>query len=132
MRIEELVGSDVIACEFNADIRSSQTWPYLVPASRTSDVVPQPGGEAVEPVLVVGSSGNMVCSIGSGDNESEYEEYEEDGDEKCHEEEVEDEETLFVPVCADKAGEGNKEDEDSDDDDGPPEVGDALVVGLGC
>jgi len=132
MGIEELISSDVILGELRADIRSSQTGPYLLPTPGTGDVVPQPGGEAVKPVLLVASSGDIIGSIGSGDDECEDENEEEEGDEESHTEEVEGEETLFVPVGTDKTGQGNEEDEDADDDNGPPEVGHALVVGLRC
>lgn len=131
MRVEELISSEVVLGELSANIRSSQTGPYLAPASGGGDVVAEPGGEGVEAVLLEGSSGDVVGSIGSGDDEGEDEEDEEEGDEERHGEEVESQEALFVPVGTDEAREGDEEDEEAHDDDGPPEVGDALIRGVG-
>lgn len=130
VRSEELIGGDVIEGELRADIGSSQTGLYLVPAAGAGDAVPEPGREAVEVVLLVGSSGDVVGSVGSGDEEGEDEKDEEEGDEESHGEEVKGEEALFVPVGTDKAREGDEEDEEAHYENGPAEVGDALVIGL--
>ena len=128
MRAEELVSSNVILGELNADIRISQTRPNLLPTPGTGDMVPQPRREPFKPVLLVGSSGGIVTAIGSRNYEREDKDNKEDSDEECHKEEVNSQETLLVPVCTHEASKSNKEDEDSEDHNGPPEVLDALVV----
>lgn len=130
VRSEELIGGDVIEGELSADIGSSQTGPYLAPAAGAGDAVPEPGREAVEVVLLVGSSGDIIGSVGSGDDEGEDEKDEEEGDENSHGEEVEGQKALFVPVGTHKARQGHQEDEEAHYENGPSEVGDALVVGL--
>lgn len=132
MGVEELVGGDVILGELKTDIRFSQTGPNFLPTPRTSDAVPQPRGESVKPVLPVPSTGNIVATVGSCNDEGENKDNEEDSDEECHGEEVKCQETLFVPVGTDETGEGDEEDKDADYDNGPPDVGDALVVWLRC
>lgn len=130
MRVEELISRDEILNEANAEMGMSQAGLYLVPTGRISDMVSEPGGEAIKPRLLKPSTRNMVGSIGTSNDECKDKNKEEKSDEDGHTEEVKGQEALFVPITTNEAGERNEEDEDAEDEDVPPEVEDALVVCL--
>lgn len=131
MRGKEISSRDILASELRADLRLSQTRPNSAPIVVAGDVIPEPGGEAVEAVLAEGHAGGSVGAAVARDDECEDEEDEEEDDEHEHADEVEAEEALLLPVGADEAGEGDEEECDAEEDEGPPEPTDALVVGLG-
>lgn len=94
-------------------------------------MVPQPGREALQPVLPEAHSRDGVGVVRSRDDEGEDEEDEEEDDEHEHADEVEAKEAFLLPIGAEEAGEGDGEESESDEDEGPAEPADALVVGLG-
>lgn len=131
MRVEELISRYVVLRELNADIGISQTSGNLVPTPRSGEMVPQPGGETMEHGLLEASSGDIVGSIGSSNDERKEEDEKEKSDEDGHATKVKGQEALLVPVSSDKASQRDEEYEEAKDEDVPPEVVDALVVWFG-
>lgn len=110
MRGEELISSDVILGKLSADIRISQTGTNFLPASRSCNMVSEPGGVATETIFLVTPARNVVASIWTSHNEGEYKKEEKKSDEDSHTEKEKSQKALFVPVSTDEAGKGNKED----------------------
>lgn len=71
---EKLIRADVILGKLSTNVGIRQTGPYLLPAAGVGDVVPEPGREAVEPILLVPSAGDGVAAVGACDDEGEDEE----------------------------------------------------------
>lgn len=105
MSHKELIGGDIFLVKFRTDISFTETSSNLVPILGVNNVIPQPAGEPIKAVLSVASSRDGVATVRSGYNEGENEKNEEEGNENCHETEIEGQKTLLVPVGSDKATE---------------------------
>ena len=131
----ELLGGDEEAAllrQLPAGVGGGEASPDPLPPARVAgDAVPQPGGVAVEAVVVVGAGEGGVGAGGAGDGEGEDEEGEEEGDERGHGEEVGGEEAPAVPVGAGEAGEGDEEEGGAEDSERPARDAGAVVALLG-
>lgn len=74
MSSEKLIRGDVILGKLSTNIGIGQTGPNFPPVPGVGDVVPEPGREAVEPILLVPSAGDGVAAVGACDDEGEDEE----------------------------------------------------------
>ena len=102
---EKLIGGNIILSKLTTNIRISQTRPNFSPIVRTCDSIPKPIREAIEAVLLVVPTRNVIATITARDDKGEDKENEKESYKDSHTEEVEGKETLFVPVGANEAGE---------------------------
>lgn len=94
-------------------------------------MVSEPTRVTIKPILFVTSSDHIVAPIRLRNYKSEDQQEEEEANEDGHAAEIEGQEGFLIPVGADEAGKGNKEDQKAEKDDRPPEEVDAAVVWLG-
>lgn len=128
---DELISSEIILTQLRTDIALRQTIPDLHPILGIHHMISEPRRESFNPIFFITPSGNIIPTIGARDNESENQQDQEKSDENSHAAEIECDESFLVPISANEASKGDKENKDSEYDDGPAEVVDALVVGFG-
>ncbi|KAK8503113.1 hypothetical protein V6N13_025872 [Hibiscus sabdariffa] len=130
MRSKELIGGDKLLSQLGTDIGVRQASPDLIPALGVNNVASKPTGVPIEPILLETTSRHGVAPVRSRDNEGKDEQDEEETNEDGHAAKVQGQQGFLVPVGTDKAGKGDKEDEETKEKDRPPEKVDAAVVRL--
>lgn len=69
MGSKEIIRSYILLRQFRTNGRVSQTRPYPPPVIRASNMISQPGGETLQPVLLVSPAGHMVRAVRARDDE---------------------------------------------------------------
>lgn len=107
---KELIRGDILLSQLRTNIGVSQTSPDLVPALGVNYMVSEPTRVTIKPILFVTSSDHIVAPIRLRNYKSEDQQEEEEANEDGHAAEIEGQEGFLIPVGADEAGKGNKED----------------------
>ena len=94
------------------------------------DVASQPGGVALEAVVVVGPAKDRVRAVAVRDGEGEDEERQEQRDERRHREEVAGQQAPAVPVRAREARQRDEEQQRAQDRHGPAEQPEAVLAAV--
>ena len=130
VRHVELLGHDegAIRGELPAGARRRDASPDPVPPlGIIGDVASQPGGVALEAVVVVGPAKDRVRAVAVRDGEGEDEERQEQRDERRHREEVAGQQAPAVPVRAREARQRDEEEQRAQDRQGPAEQPEAVL-----
>lgn len=86
---EELVSSDIILSQLGTNISLSKTRPNLVPILGINDMIPQPRGKSLKPILSIASPRHIIATIGARDHKSEDQKDQQKSYENCHAAEIE-------------------------------------------
>ena len=86
---EELVSSDIILSQLGTNISLRKTRPNLVPILGINDMIPQPRGKSLKPILSITSPRHIIATISARDHKSEDQKDQQKPYENCHAAEIE-------------------------------------------